>query len=89
MAHAFLDSCKTSTLFITEQGFIGIGPRSIRPGDRLAVLLGSNAPVLLRPGRTVGHSELLDLCFVAEIIRGELILQLNAGQRTLEWFKLA
>lgn len=36
------------TLFVTEQGRLGVGPKSTAPGDRVQVLAGSTVPFLLR-----------------------------------------
>lgn len=40
--------CMHRTLFITESGDFGLGPWNTRPGDRLAILLGCDVPVVLR-----------------------------------------
>lgn len=40
--------CMYRTVFITESGGFGLGPGSTRPGDRLAILLGCDVPVVLR-----------------------------------------
>lgn len=36
------------TLFITESEDFGLGPCNMRPGDRLAISLGCDVPVVLR-----------------------------------------
>ncbi|KAE8448242.1 hypothetical protein EG329_009673 [Mollisiaceae sp. DMI_Dod_QoI] len=36
------------TFFITEQGYIGLGPAKMRTGDHLFILLGSKSPFILR-----------------------------------------
>lgn len=38
------------TLFVMEQGRMGVGPSSTAPGDHVAVLAGSTVPFLLRHG---------------------------------------
>lgn len=42
------DVCMHRTIFITESGGFGLGPWNTRPGDRLAILLGCDVPVVLR-----------------------------------------
>lgn len=42
------DICTHRTLFFTESGGFGVGPWNTRRGDRLAVLLGCDVPVVLR-----------------------------------------
>jgi hypothetical protein len=36
------------SFFTTEEGYIGVGPRTAKPGDRVCVLLGCPSPLLLR-----------------------------------------
>lgn len=40
--------CMHRTVFITESGGFGLGPWNTRRGDRLAILLGCDVPVVLR-----------------------------------------
>lgn len=42
------DICMYRTVFITESGGFGLGPWNTRPGDRLAILLGCDVPIVLR-----------------------------------------
>lgn len=42
------DICMHRTLFFTESGGFGVGPWNTRRGDKLAVLLGCDVPVVLR-----------------------------------------
>jgi hypothetical protein len=37
------------TFFTTENGYVGLGTCHARPGDRIAVILGYNNPIVLRP----------------------------------------
>jgi hypothetical protein len=37
------------TFFITEKGYIGLGPTKTRPGDSVFILLGGQTPFILRP----------------------------------------
>ena len=37
-----------STLFITEEGHIGLGPTTMKPGDGICVVLGCSVPLVLR-----------------------------------------
>lgn len=36
--------------FITEQGYMGLGPKELEPGDEVAVLVGGHTPFVLRRG---------------------------------------
>jgi hypothetical protein len=43
--------CERRRLFFTMNGFVGIGPDTLRGGDILAVLSGGDVPFVLRPWR--------------------------------------
>jgi hypothetical protein len=38
----------TKTFFVTESGYFGIGPQTVKPEDEIHVLFGSNVPFVLR-----------------------------------------
>lgn len=57
------------TMFITEAGFVGFGPRHLETGDEIWILRGGNVPFVVRPnGRT--HS-FIGSAFVDGLMRGE------------------
>ena len=65
--------CNGRSLFTTEEGHIGLAPRAAKPGDRVCVLLGSDAPFLLRP--TVDKQyQLVGSCYTHGIMSGEALL---------------
>ena len=43
-----MDVCHLRRLFITADGYLGIGPQATRPGDVVCVLLGGSTPFVLR-----------------------------------------
>ncbi|KAK4446168.1 heterokaryon incompatibility protein-domain-containing protein [Podospora aff. communis PSN243] len=45
----FSDVWADRKAFITKNGWIGFGPRSMEPGDVVALLIGADAPFVLRP----------------------------------------
>jgi hypothetical protein len=45
---SFYDMVVNQAFFITEQGYIGIGPPTTLPGDEVWVLFGGNVPFILR-----------------------------------------
>ncbi|KAG4438617.1 hypothetical protein IFR05_005900 [Cadophora sp. M221] len=53
---SMLASIQTATfkrrLFITDTGFLGIGPAGLRTGDKLHLLVGGRAPFILREAST-------------------------------------
>lgn len=58
--------------FITERGYIGLGPRYLQPGDALCILFGARVPHVLRP-RTEGQRGYLFVgeAYVHGIMDGE------------------
>ncbi|KAI1447666.1 heterokaryon incompatibility protein-domain-containing protein [Annulohypoxylon stygium] len=77
---ALLQACVGRKFFITEKGFIGIGPACMKPGDFVAVLLGVRVPLAIR--RTEDQKYiLLGECYVDGIMDGELVqAQRGAGK---------
>ena len=69
-------------LFRASNGYIGIGPSWAEPGDLICVLLGCDAPMLLRPvggGPDDGDSKtqkykVVSKCFVLGLSQGEAVL---------------
>ena len=37
------------TPFLTRSGAIGLGPATVEPGDTVAIMSGTEAPIILRP----------------------------------------
>jgi hypothetical protein len=69
--------------FITNNKCIGTGCKYTQPGDKVCVLFGVSAPVILRP--MGDHYRLMELCYVHELMKGEAIEELEAGRLTEEW----
>ena len=70
------------SFFVTEKGFMGTGPLTTLPGDRITVLFGGNVPFLLREPFCIDKSdeasagmrpywELIGDCYVHRIMDGE------------------
>lgn len=69
---------KKRRLFKTCCGYLGTGPRSLKPGDEIWILHRGGLPFVLRPQPTFGHYRLIGEAFVYGIMHGEL---LNLGLR--------
>ncbi|OLN96739.1 Heterokaryon incompatibility protein 6, OR allele 4 [Colletotrichum chlorophyti] len=57
--------------FSTEDGWIGLGPDTMRKGDVIAILSGGDVPFVLRPTQD-GHT-LVGECYVEGIMYGEIL----------------
>jgi hypothetical protein len=67
-------------LFRTEKGLIGLGPRTLRPGDLVCIFFGSAVAYVLRP---VGeHFLFLGECYVHGIMNGEALEEVPKRTRT-------
>ena len=64
-------------LFITDRGQIGLGPPLTREGDLVAVLFGSEVPLILRTESS--SCELVGGCFVLGCMTGEVVKDFNRG----------
>jgi hypothetical protein len=78
-------SLQFRTLFVTQTGYIGLGPVTMEPNDVVCVLLGCSVPVVIRmeaPNRHV----LIGECYMHGIMNGE---GLRAGwEREVQTFNL-
>jgi hypothetical protein len=73
--------------FITQSGYMGLGPQIVAPGDQVWVLLGAEVPCLLRSGgrpwptesgrsimtKTQEHHGLAGECYVHGLMDGEVL----------------
>ncbi|EKG16420.1 hypothetical protein MPH_06389 [Macrophomina phaseolina MS6] len=51
---AFLRVNRKRALFRTKNGYLGLGPMYVKPGDVVALVAGSRVPVILRRGKKKG-----------------------------------
>jgi hypothetical protein len=76
-------ACVGRVLFFTENGFLGLGPSSMRVGDRIYILQGGKVPYVLRT-QDSGASSLVGECYVHGIMMGEAVADENSGCETVE-----
>ncbi|PKS12987.1 hypothetical protein jhhlp_000328 [Lomentospora prolificans] len=69
--------------FLGSQGFVGIGPLEMCPGDVICVLFGATLPVVLRPLQGGLHSYVGDV-YCHGVMDGEVL----AWGRESHWFKI-
>lgn len=64
-------------IFRTDNGLLGLGPQSLRPGDHIFVLLGARVPFVLRPldlpGDGSSYYTLVGEAYVHGIMQGEAL----------------
>ncbi|KAJ4180024.1 hypothetical protein NW755_012064 [Fusarium falciforme] len=65
--------CHGRSIFWTEHGHLGLCPVGSQPGDVIAVLLGCDALLALRPNES-GAYEVVGQCYVSGLMDGEAIL---------------
>ncbi|KAH7061663.1 heterokaryon incompatibility protein-domain-containing protein [Paraphoma chrysanthemicola] len=67
-------ACQNKRIFRTSRGYLGLGPRSMREGDLVAVLHGGRVPFVLRimgqPG--AAYFVLVGDCFVHDIMQKQI-----------------
>ncbi|KAF3045512.1 hypothetical protein E8E12_008825 [Didymella heteroderae] len=63
--------CHDRRLFRTSKGWLGLGPRCMRPNDRLVCLDGGPVPYILRPTDHPNCFWFMGECYVYAIARGE------------------
>ena len=64
-------ACAPRRFFVSEKGYMGIGPESADNGDMICVLLGCQVPVLIRKHHD--YQLFIGECFVWGIMDGEAI----------------
>ncbi|KAL9943215.1 hypothetical protein D7B24_002947 [Verticillium nonalfalfae] len=47
-------TCKGRSFFTTQEGYIGLGPKYTKPGDKVYVVLGCDVPLILRDRHSGG-----------------------------------
>jgi hypothetical protein len=72
------DTCWNRTIFTTNKGYIGVGPKFLLIGDLVCVLSGGRVPFILR--RKGDIFQLIGECYVHGIMSGQA-LELIRGSR--------
>lgn len=65
--------------FVSQQGYLGVGPMTTLQGDVSAIMFGMNIPLVLRP---VGgdHYQIVGEAYVHGIMDGEVMKDSHAVQ---------
>ncbi|KAI4594283.1 hypothetical protein KJ359_008558 [Pestalotiopsis sp. 9143b] len=88
------DACRNRRLFVTGDGLLGLGPEELRIGDEVNVLLGMQAPVVLRrivDGDSESDANLCKYTYLGQayihelmVYKGNLEEDLRSGQVSLK-----
>lgn len=70
--------------FVTEKGYMGLGPPGTEKGDRICILKGCSVLVLLRKEGEFHH--LVGEVYVCGIMDGEVIEELQNRKQVLQRF---
>ena len=68
------------SVFITDEGHLGIGCKFVQKGDIMSVFSRGRLPVILRPRDD--HDKVLEQCYLYNLMNGEAIEQLTARKYT-------
>ncbi|KAM0334497.1 hypothetical protein ACHAQA_001526 [Verticillium albo-atrum] len=74
--------------FRTERGYLGLGSKDLRAGDRLCVLLGGALPLLLRESDQHGGFQYIGGAYVHGIMEGEVVESWKKGEIGVQEFDL-
>jgi hypothetical protein len=73
-AHAEGRVSQGRELFITEQGFLGLGPSTVRKDDQVWLLSDSRVPFVLRPFAETASFTLVGECYIHGVMYGEMLV---------------
>ncbi|KAL0936051.1 heterokaryon incompatibility protein [Colletotrichum truncatum] len=59
--------------FVTKDGYWGLGPPLMQPGDVCAVLMGGDVPFILRPTGEEGKFKLVGQAYIYGVMYGEIV----------------
>ncbi|RTE83704.1 hypothetical protein BHE90_001763 [Fusarium euwallaceae] len=70
----------------TKEGYLGLGPKGAVPGDIVAILTGSSAPVILR--KSGDHFKHVGASFILGLVDGELSKSIEEGKWPIQSFNI-
>jgi hypothetical protein len=81
---SLLFSTTERSLFWSHDGYLGLGPTDIKPGDRVCIFFGGEVLYLLRSSGKTSH--FIGECYVHGLMDGEAYALLDSGSYTVENF---
>lgn len=79
-------SCLYHSFFVTEKGYLGLGPGLTEVEDQVCVLFGSKKLFILR--KASDHFRLIRESYNYGIMNGEVVHQWEADQLSEQWFEI-
>ncbi|KAJ4201510.1 hypothetical protein NW767_006598 [Fusarium falciforme] len=83
-----LCGCRGLAFFTTGSGYIGISRKGAQVGDRICVIKGSRALMILRPGLDKSHHVHVSTCCVVGLSHGEARGHLDSGRAQVSRFEI-
>ncbi|PMD39548.1 hypothetical protein L207DRAFT_460231 [Hyaloscypha variabilis F] len=78
--------CVYRRFFVTERGFLGLGPGTAEVGDLVCVIFGGKTPFILR--KVSDHYKLIGESYIHGLMDGEVIKLWEAGVLSEQWFEI-
>jgi hypothetical protein len=66
--------CKARSIFLTEDGEIGLAPKMAREDDIVVVLLGCQVPIILRPTNNTSQYQVVGEAYFQSVMHQEALL---------------
>jgi hypothetical protein len=79
-------SCYSRRFYITSEGYFGLGPRAMSPGDIVCIFLGGKTPFLIRQQHE--SFEIVAETYVHGLMSGEVVAEMEKGNLKVETFPL-
>jgi hypothetical protein len=75
-------NCTNRSFFLTDKGYMGLGPRGTKKGDVVCVLLGCDMPLIIRQ---VGeHYAVVGNTYIYGMMNGEVLQEVRTGKAKLQ-----
>lgn len=89
-------TCDSRHFMVTQNGHVGLFPKTIQSGDQIVVFYGANVPYVVRPVHhteqhdktSVSEWELIGECYVHGRMHGSVMEELKQGLLQPEWLQL-
>ncbi len=78
--------CWNRRIFVTAQGYVGLGPQALRVGDSVYVLCGGYTPFILRPKED--HYQVVGAAYVDGLMQDEAAKKWHKGKLTMQDLEL-